>query len=100
VGISSVKAILGNRTIPGVLDEYLAHKAYSGQQTDEPRDPDQPCNLWTPVRGDGGAHGTFDDRAQRFSPQLWATEHREWLGVLAAAAAGLGLGTWLGKDGG
>jgi NAD(P)-dependent dehydrogenase (short-subunit alcohol dehydrogenase family) len=95
VGMSSVKAILGNKIIPGWLDHYLAHKAYSGQQTDEPRDPDQPVNLWAPVPGDHGAHGRFDDRARTRSPQVWAAEHRTWIGVAAAAAAGLGLGAWL-----
>ena len=95
VGISAVKAILGNKVIPGRLDRYLAHKAYAGQQTNEVRDPDQPCNLWTPVPGDHGAHGRFGDCARGSCPQLWAAKHREWLGVLAAAAAGLGLGRWL-----
>jgi NAD(P)-dependent dehydrogenase (short-subunit alcohol dehydrogenase family) len=45
VGLSTVKAIEGNKVIPGLLDRYLARKAYSGQQTGEPRDPNQPDNL-------------------------------------------------------
>ena len=97
VGVSAVKAILGNKVIPGWLDHYLAHKAYSGQQTNEPRDPDQPCNLWSPVPGDHGAHGRFDARARGSSPELWAAKNREWLSVAAAALAGLGLGAWLGR---
>jgi short-subunit dehydrogenase len=95
VGMSAVKAIIGNKLFPGWLDHYLARKAYSGQQTDEPRDPDQPYNLWEPVPGDHGAHGRFDARARDFSPQAWLSRHRQWLGVATATAAGLGLGAWL-----
>jgi short-subunit dehydrogenase len=100
VGMSAVKAILGNKIIPGWLDYYLAKKGYQGQQTNEPRDPNQPCNLWEPVPGDHGAHGRFDSRARQHSPELWAAKNREWLAVTAAAAVGLGLGAWLanGRD--
>ena len=104
VGIPTMKAIEGNKVIPGVLDRYLARKAYSGQQTDEPRDPDAPDNLWEPLDGNGGhdygAHGEFDARSRRFSPGLWMAENRAWLGVLAAGLTGMGLGLALkGKSG-
>jgi len=96
VGLPAWKAIEGNKLIPGVLDRYLASNAYAGQQTDEPRDPNQPDNLWEPLDGengmDYGAHGVFDSRARSASPELWATTHRQWLGVLAAGLAGVGLG--------
>jgi short-subunit dehydrogenase len=92
VGMPAVKAIVGNKFIPGALDKYLAHAAVEGQQTEEPSDPNQPDNLWEPVPGDFGAHGVFGERAQTFSPQLWATENREWLAVAAAAVVGVGLG--------
>ena len=29
--------------------------------------------------GDHGAHGRFDDRAYKHSPQLWTNLHREWI---------------------
>ncbi|PWU19646.1 MAG: short-chain dehydrogenase [Verrucomicrobia bacterium] len=96
VGMSTAKAIEGNKLIPGTLDHYLATKGYSGQQTDEPNPPDRPDNLWDPLDGecgaDYGAHGEFGARCRRSSHQLWLTEHREWLGVAAAALAGAGLG--------
>lgn len=96
VGWPTVKAILGNKIAPGILDRYLARAAYSGQQTDEPRDPNQPDNLCEPLDGehgyDHGAHGSFDRRAESSSPELWAAENREWLGVLGAGLAGVGLG--------
>jgi short-subunit dehydrogenase len=101
VGIPTLKAIEGNKLIPGALDRFLAEKAYSGQQTDEPRDPDEPNNLWEPLDGEGGgdrgAHGSFDARSRKFSPEVWASEHRDWLGVVAAGMAGVGIGLALKK---
>jgi hypothetical protein len=91
VGMSTVEAILGNRVAPRVLDRYLARTGYRSQQTTEPEDPGRPDNLWTPVPGDHGAHGTFDARAHRQSAQLWLTEHRG-LALLAAGIAGAAAG--------
>ena len=95
VGIPASKAILGNKIIPGPLDHYLADAAYAGQQTDEPRDPNQRFNLWEPVGGDHGAHGRFDNQARTWSPQFWATKHRTWLGIVGAGLAGLVTGRLL-----
>ena len=96
VGLPTVKAIEGNKLIPGILDRYLARTAYAGQQTDQANEPDQPNNLWEPIDGehghDHGAHGSFDGRVRGSSPELWAAENREWLGVVAAGLAGVGLG--------
>jgi NAD(P)-dependent dehydrogenase (short-subunit alcohol dehydrogenase family) len=86
VGFPTVKAILGDRIAPGLLDRYLAQNGYDAQQTDEPETPDRPHNLWEPLPGDPGAHGTFGDRAQGHSLQAWAARNRGWL---AAAAAGI-----------
>ena len=90
VGWPTVKAILGERVIPGYLDRYLATRGYAGQQTDEPADPDRPHNLWDPVPGDHGAHGAFDHRARDRSWLLWASMRRGRFllggaGLLAAA---------------
>jgi short-subunit dehydrogenase len=67
VGLSTAGTIVANRFAGGLLDRYLARTGFSSQQTDEPRDPDQPTNLWVPADGphgrDFGAHGQFDDRA-------------------------------------
>jgi NADP-dependent 3-hydroxy acid dehydrogenase YdfG len=91
VGLSSVKAILGNKLAPGILDKYLATAAVTGQQTGEPADPTRADNLTAPLPGDHGAHGRFDDRARTHSPQLWATAHRPWLAAATAGLAGLAL---------
>ena len=67
VGISTRATIVGNRVAGGLLDRYLARTGFKSQQTDQPRDPDAPVNLWEPADGEGGhdfgAHGSFDDRA-------------------------------------
>src|SRR5579859_6900609 len=65
VGWPTVKAIIGNKMVPWYADWVLARNGYKSQQTDEPRDPAQPDNLWQPLddRQDYGAHGVFDNRA-------------------------------------
>lgn len=86
VGGSTVEAIWGNRVAPALLDRYLAKTGYESQQTNEPEQPGRPDNLWMPVERDYGAHGRFDSRAHRLSPQLWAQEHRG-LALIAAGVA-------------
>ncbi len=77
VGYTTVEATLGEKVIPGLLDHYLAHAAWDGSMLPEPADPNQPDNFWQPLPGDHGAHGEFDELSHDFSPQLWATKHRE-----------------------
>ncbi|HEY1663546.1 MAG TPA: SDR family oxidoreductase [Verrucomicrobiae bacterium] len=92
VGFPTVKAIVANKIAPGLLDKILARTCYESQQTDEPEDPSRPDNLFEPLPGDHGAHGTFDDRARKFSLQLWLEEHRDLVrgaAIGAAAIAGL-----------
>jgi NAD(P)-dependent dehydrogenase (short-subunit alcohol dehydrogenase family) len=86
VGWPTVKAIVGEKFIPGLLDHYLASIGYSSQQTQVPVPPDRPNNLVHPVLGDHGAHGQFDDRARTWSLQLHMTMQRKWLAVVGLAA--------------
>src|SRR5688572_24730905 len=86
VGMPTVKAIVGDKVAPGLLDRILAGMGYDAQQTDEPADPSRPHNLWEPVPGDHGAHGRFDTRARSGSAQVWATQHRRELMAAAGAA--------------
>jgi len=98
VGMSTVKAIIGNKLFPGLLDHYLARTGYKGQQTNEPEDLNRPYNLYEPVAGDHGAHGRFDDRAHNFSPQLWTDLHRDGLTALALiGVAALGAAVFVKK---
>jgi hypothetical protein len=100
VGASTAATLLANAVAPGVLDRYLARTGYSSQQTDQPRDPRQPANLWEPADRPGGAdfgaHGRFDGQAKSRSLQVWASEHHGLVaagaGALLAAAATLAVG--------
>ncbi|MGN6611803.1 MAG: SDR family oxidoreductase [Angustibacter sp.] len=89
VGGSTVGTLAANAIVPGILDRYLARTGYDSQQTSEPRDPNQPANLWDPADGldgkDFGAHGIFDKKSTTRSYQLWASQHH---GVVAGVAAG------------
>ncbi|HEU0086199.1 MAG TPA: SDR family oxidoreductase [Pseudonocardiaceae bacterium] len=95
VGGSTVGTLIANKLVPGLLDRYLARTGYRSQQTGQPRDPDQPANLWAPADGptgrDFGAHGEFDARATGRSVQVWASQHHGLLGALGAASALLGV---------
>jgi NAD(P)-dependent dehydrogenase (short-subunit alcohol dehydrogenase family) len=96
VGGSTVGTLLANAVAPGLLDRYLARTGFSSQQTDQPRDPDQPENLWRPADGPGGhdfgSHGIFDDRAKGRSLQLWASHHHGVVAGIAAAAVAVAAG--------
>jgi short-subunit dehydrogenase len=76
VGGPTIKAIVGNKIAPGLLDRYLARNGYTGQLSAEPADSSAPDNLFVPVPGDRGAHGRFDSRASPHSAALWASMHK------------------------
>jgi NADP-dependent 3-hydroxy acid dehydrogenase YdfG len=93
VGWPTVEAIIGNKLAPGLLDRYLGRNGFASQQTSELEDPNRPDNLWKPVPGDHGAHGTFDSLAHDRSWELWVNLKRQWIGIgLAMVAAGVVLG--------
>jgi hypothetical protein len=85
IGWSATEAIVGQRVIAPLLDRYLAHKGYTGQQTTAPRE-DRADNLDAPRPGDRGAHGRFDARSRTASSQAWLRDHLGVLGVLSAVA--------------
>jgi hypothetical protein len=98
--------LLANKIAPGLLDRYLARTGFAGQQTDRPRDPDQPVNLWQPADGsddgnpdarDFGAHGSFDDRSHSTAPEQWFGEHRGLLLGMAATAVAAGAAAAIGR---
>jgi NAD(P)-dependent dehydrogenase (short-subunit alcohol dehydrogenase family) len=90
VAASTVKAILGQKAVPGLLDRYLGKTGYDAQQRDEKEDPERPDNVWEFVPGDHGAHGPFDAEAHKSSIQVGLDLHRGWLlGALALT------GMWL-----
>jgi len=61
---SVLKAIFGNKIAPSYADHYLAKNGYESQQYDGWEDPNRPNNLFDPLPGDYGAHGTFDCHAK------------------------------------
>jgi len=89
VGFPAVKAILGTRVIPGLLDRLLASRAYSSQSADQAIPDGRQDNLYMPVPGDHGAHGRFDSRARSASWQYQASIHR-WSLAIAVLALLLG----------
>ena len=98
LGGSSAVVVNANKFVPGLGDRYLALTGYRSQMRDEPRDPNQPDNLFEPAdeTKDYGAHGAFDDRSINRSYEMWVSEHMPFVlaGVttgLAAAIAGLAL---------
>jgi len=76
IGYPTWKAILAEKLIPALADRYLSRRGYSSQQTDEPVSPGRKNNLWTPVRGDHGAHGNFDAQTRKYAPLLWIDLNR------------------------
>jgi NADP-dependent 3-hydroxy acid dehydrogenase YdfG len=88
IGWSTVKAIVGQRVFPGLLDRYLARMAWDAQTTDVAPKPRED-NVDAPLPGDRGARGIFGAIARRGSVELWLRVHRRALAAAAALAAGL-----------
>jgi NAD(P)-dependent dehydrogenase (short-subunit alcohol dehydrogenase family) len=87
LGWPTVKAIFGQKLVPGYADRVLADQGYTGQQTDRPLDPDRRSNLFGPVPGDPGARGSFDSRARERDLVARVTTRLGAAGVMAAAGA-------------
>jgi short-subunit dehydrogenase len=85
---SVLKAIFGNKIAPGYADHYLAKNGYDSQQYDGWEDPNRQDNLFQPLAGDYGAHGTFDCRAKSWSAEAFAEEHGR---ALTAILLGTGI---------
>ncbi|WP_285247666.1 MULTISPECIES: SDR family oxidoreductase [unclassified Pseudarthrobacter] len=89
VGGSTMGTLVANAVAPGLLDRYLARTGFKSQQMPQPRDPEQPANLWKPAdeKRDFGTHGAFDARSAGRSVQLWASHHHGALLAVSGAAA-------------
>ncbi len=85
VGWPVTKAIIGNNFAPAFADHYLARHGYEAQMIDEPEEPGRPDNLWSPLPGDHGAHGVFDDRSVNVSIEMELNKRRGWIWAGAAA---------------
>ena len=89
VGWPTVRAIWGQRFIPGILDHLAAKMAWEGQLYDGAPDPNRAVDLYEPVPGHQGAHGAFDSQAKNSSWELGLTMRASWLATAVASAAGL-----------
>jgi NADP-dependent 3-hydroxy acid dehydrogenase YdfG len=96
VGFPAVQAIVGTRLIPGILDRWLAYKAYEGQQEDSSLPADYRDNLYAPVPGHHEAHGRFDARARSFSLQHWLNSRKGAAAAIALTAL-LVMSAWRGS---
>ena len=77
VGSPTVAAIVGQRVIPGLLDQYLGKTGYKSQQIPgKPQLPDAPNNLFHFVPGKHGTWGDFGDQSKKHSLQISASLHR------------------------
>lgn len=89
VGGSTVKAILGQKLIPGLLDIYLGKTGYKAQQRDIPDSPERADNVYQPVPTSFGAHGPFETESRPFSLEAEVSKHRGWFvfgcGIIGAA---------------
>ncbi len=90
VGGSTVKAIIGQKLFPGLLDIYLGKTGYKSQQREERDPPDRPNNVWHPVTTTLAAHGPFDMKSRPFSLEAQISKHRGWF-VLGCGLVGAAL---------
>jgi short-subunit dehydrogenase len=98
VGASTLKTIVAQKLVPGVVDRYCAEIVWDGQLTEERRG-DEESNLFRPRELDAGAHGRFDERAREHDP-FTAIANRLGAGglrALALAAPLVGIGFALGR---
>jgi NAD(P)-dependent dehydrogenase (short-subunit alcohol dehydrogenase family) len=97
VGASTVKAILGQMVVPGLLDRYLGKTGYDAQQRKQKDRPDRPNNLWEPATNPLGERGPFDEEAHDSSMQVKLDLHRGWIvlagGIIGAAIVAKKLAT-------
>jgi short-subunit dehydrogenase len=92
VGWPVVLGVLGQRLAPGLMDRYVANRAWVGQQSDDPEHAGRPDSLDSPVAVDVAAHGTFDHEASPDSALLWAEMHRGAVAGAAISVAALAFG--------
>ncbi|MDQ3616266.1 MAG: SDR family oxidoreductase [Actinomycetota bacterium] len=69
VTFTTTRTIFGNQVAPGALDRVLADTGYSGQVADRVTSSEN--NLYEPLSGDHGCHGSFDGTARETSAQEW-----------------------------
>lgn len=92
VGYNTALGIKLNKLWPGFFDRYLVGRSFG--ETGEPRDPNQPNNLWEPAPGEWSAHGPFDRDSQEHSLQIRLSRRRGALSLIGLGAAGILAAAW------
>lgn len=88
IGRPTIQSILGNFVAPGLLDRYLAHRAYDQQLSSRPVLPGDPDILYEPAHADHGARGRFDAKAKTRSFEVDPAYLRGGLALSLLAALG------------
>lgn len=82
-----------NKLWPGFLDHYLVGRSFG--DTNEPRDPNQPDNLWESAPGEWAAHGPFDADSVDHSWQIRISRRRAVIAGALLGIAGLATAAWM-----
>jgi NAD(P)-dependent dehydrogenase (short-subunit alcohol dehydrogenase family) len=85
IGGPTVRAVWGQKLVPGLLDWYLARNGFAPQMTDAPNEQRGRDILFTPLPGDPGAHGPYRDSERGADLQMRLSPHARTI----AAAVGL-----------
>lgn len=99
VGWPTWQAVLGQKLFPGLLDRYMARKAWSSQLTDQPPPPDRHDNLFTPAEKGYSVKGPLTDKEITQKPRLWQVPNQNvWINSVGFGLVILGflLGLLLG----
>jgi short-subunit dehydrogenase len=94
VGLSTLKAILGNMLVPELLDRYLARNAFDTQETHTVVTAGRNDNLVAPVHGLHRTHGRFDAEAANSTMTMIGPVAR-MIPLLVAGLGGLSIGLLL-----
>lgn len=99
VGVPSWKSIIGHKLFPGLLDRYVARKAWEGQFAGSDRDPQSPNNLFHTADNLHAEQGPFGDRTLTKKPMLWHVKNQNfWINgaacmmLVAAFLVGVAIG--------
>ncbi|MBV4484055.1 SDR family oxidoreductase [Pseudomonas sp. SWRI153] len=87
LGGATIKAIVGQSVMPGLLDRLMARAAWKGQQTDEPEDNQHPDNLFEPQPSLHQTRGRFVGRSRDSALALTSTQVTAVSAVIAVLVA-------------
>lgn len=95
VTFTASRTVLTDRLVPGALDHLLGDDGYDSQMDDSGRTRPAEDNLYEPLPGDHGCHGSFDDRAREVSAQELLRHTPLGAGVRVATRLGRQVGARL-----